>query len=51
MPFITDPDGQLHVDLAWGFGMTTLLTGASGFVGSAVLRALLASGHGVRVLL
>ena len=31
--------------------MTTLLTGASGFVGSAVLRALLASGHEVRVLL
>ncbi len=31
--------------------MTTLLTGASGFVGSAVLRALLASGHDVRVLL
>ncbi|MBN4016622.1 NAD-dependent epimerase/dehydratase family protein [Rhodospirillaceae bacterium AH-315-P19] len=31
--------------------MTTLLTGASGFVGSAVLRALLAADHDVRVLL
>jgi len=31
--------------------MTTLLTGASGFVGSAVLRALLADGHAVKVLL
>ncbi|MDJ0950703.1 MAG: NAD-dependent epimerase/dehydratase family protein [Alphaproteobacteria bacterium] len=30
--------------------MTTLLTGASGFVGSAVLRRLLAAGHDVRVL-
>ncbi|MCE2510495.1 MAG: NAD-dependent epimerase/dehydratase family protein [Alphaproteobacteria bacterium] len=31
--------------------MTTLLTGASGFVGSAVLRELLAARHEVRVLL
>ena len=30
--------------------MTTLLTGASGFVGAAVLRALLAEQHDVRVL-
>ncbi|MHB1218897.1 MAG: hopanoid-associated sugar epimerase [Alphaproteobacteria bacterium] len=30
--------------------MTTLITGASGFVGSAVLRRLLAEGHRVRVL-
>ncbi len=30
--------------------MKALLTGASGFVGSAVARALLAHGHGVRVL-
>jgi dihydroflavonol-4-reductase len=30
--------------------MTTLITGASGFVGSAVLRALLAAGHSVRAI-
>ncbi len=30
--------------------MTTLITGASGFVGSAVLRRLLAEGHKMRVL-
>ncbi|MGE0094815.1 MAG: hopanoid-associated sugar epimerase [Alphaproteobacteria bacterium] len=30
--------------------MTTLITGASGFVGSAVLRRLLAEGHRMRVL-
>lgn len=30
--------------------MTTLLTGASGFVGSAVLRRLIAAGHEVRAL-
>jgi dihydroflavonol-4-reductase len=30
--------------------MTTLITGASGFVGSAVLRTLLAAGHSVRVI-
>ncbi|HET6223756.1 MAG TPA: hopanoid-associated sugar epimerase [Dongiaceae bacterium] len=30
--------------------MTTLLTGATGFIGSAVLRRLLAAGHDVRVL-
>jgi dihydroflavonol-4-reductase len=30
--------------------MTTLLTGATGFIGSAVLRRLLAAGHEVRVL-
>lgn len=33
-----------------GTAMTTLITGASGFVGSAVLRRLVAAGHGVRVL-
>jgi len=30
--------------------MTTLLTGATGFVGAAVLRTLVAAGHGVRAL-
>src|ERR1043166_10089161 len=30
--------------------MTTLLTGATGFVGAAVLRSLVASGHNVRAL-
>jgi dihydroflavonol-4-reductase len=30
--------------------MTTLLTGATGFVGAAVLRSLIAAGHDVRVL-
>src|SRR5512139_958967 len=30
--------------------MTTLITGASGFVGSAVLRQLIAAGHTVRAL-
>src|SRR5262244_1165312 len=31
-------------------GMTTLLTGATGFVGAAVLRTLIAAGHNVRAL-
>src|SRR5262245_23417655 len=30
--------------------MTTLLTGATGFVGAAVLRSLIAAGHNVRAL-
>ena len=30
--------------------MTTLLTGATGFVGAAVLRRLIAAGHSVRAL-
>ena len=30
--------------------MTTLLTGATGFVGAAVLRCLIAAGHNVRAL-
>ena len=30
--------------------MTTLLTGATGFVGAAVLRSLVAAGHKVRAL-
>ena len=31
-------------------GMTTLLTGATGFVGAAVLRTLIAAGHNIRAL-
>lgn len=31
--------------------MTTLLTGATGFVGAAVLRSLIAAGHNVRALI